>query len=191
MGSTRKWNRSTSPCCVCNSASGCGSEWPAGQNVQSSSLKVVKCMWQHRPAYRRHQRRYFGTQSTLIKWQANYNKFSCWFHSKGAALWITALIWGQQHWNSSTPTWPWDMSLTPEKFSGEPWSWNPASEAAHKHSQTTECDMTSDITDICKFAGSAHTSVVHLHMVHSNNEEEHLQGLCVQGHHDRSVKFDP
>lgn len=51
--------------------------------------------------------------------------------------------------------------------------------------------MTSDITDICKFAGSAHTSVVHLHMGHSNNEEEHLQGLCFQGHHDRSVKFDP
>lgn len=51
--------------------------------------------------------------------------------------------------------------------------------------------MTSDITDICKFAGSAHTSVVHLHIGHSNNEEEHLQGLCVQGHQDRSVKFDP
>lgn len=51
--------------------------------------------------------------------------------------------------------------------------------------------MTSDITDICKFAGSAHTSVVHLHMGHSNNEEEHLQDLCFQGHHNRSVKFDP
>lgn len=49
--------------------------------------------------------------------------------------------------------------------------------------KVAECDMTSEITDICKFAGSAHTSALHLHMGHSNNEREHLKGLCVQGQH--------